>query len=191
MRFRNVCSVMFLVLVFCSAVSANENGHEGGPEENAVFRGLHWGDSLAALDEVIRVEHDELGVAAFIKRGDRLELGPVPLDSITYQFFNEELFRITLRFSHDHFDDILDLFLTRYGREKETNFLNTQYYWDPQGTGITLMWPVFDDSGEPYISKVVFESLSRGAALRQWQNEEILLQKERDATEKTGGAYDW
>ncbi len=173
---------VFLLTVFLAMAGAAAN------EKEAVFRGLFWGDPLDALEEVISVPLDEAGVTAYVKRGDRLELGPVPLEWITYDFFQEKLFRITLKFDHSHFTDILEMFRVRYGMELETNMIGSHYYWEQNGTSISLIWPLMRDD---YISFAVFEDMAGARALALWQREEDLLEAEQQAKTKEGGAWDW
>lgn len=177
---KSLAVVVLLMLVVMAGAAANE--------EEPVFRGLFWGDSLDVLEEVISLPLEEAGVTSYVRRGDRLELGPVPLEWITYDFFQDKLFRITLKFDHGHFTDILEMFRVRYGMELSTNMIGSRYDWEQNGTSISLIWPLMRDD---YISFAVFEDMAAARALAVWQREEELLEAEQQAKTKEGGAWDW
>lgn len=185
MRCRTTKIVLLFVLVIFTIASSAAAAEA---EHAVIFRGLAWGDPPSVLEERIETPNNEWGVTTFIVRGDRLELGPVHLTDLNYAFFQEELFRISLTFSHDDFDTVLAMMRERYGVERYTDLGQTRYEWESGDTLIVLLWPW---NSPDYISIATFSSTSRERALSRWQQEEELLGHSQQADDIKAGAKDW
>lgn len=146
-----------------------------------VFRGLAWGDPMTLLEDQIEKATDELGVKAYIKKEENLKLGSVPLTSLVYEFFEEKLFRITLKFSHTYFQEMKEMLSIRYQAPKDNNVMLTRFDWEDGDTAITLNWPLLSTD---YTSIVTFESKAAYRALQIWQETERAKQIQE-------GSLDW
>ncbi|MGE5584446.1 MAG: hypothetical protein ACM309_02750 [Bacillota bacterium] len=110
-----LCVAALIVLAWTSVAGAQE----------AIFRGLQWGDppdKLAALGEPYPDKSwaaEELakeGITLWRVRQDNLDIGEIRLGKITYAFLNNRLFYISLLAASDEYGSMLqELAVARYG----------------------------------------------------------------------------
>jgi hypothetical protein len=120
------------------------------------FSGIYWGSEPYNYTYLFLKSDNVDGIEAFGRECEKLTLGPAKLSEITYHFYQNKFFQVSiiLNSDSDH-QSLLDALIETYGTpEKESGM----YIWGndtvvirlfPRGASITYL-PILDKINEKY-----------------------------------------
>ena len=122
------------------------------PNEPDGFRGLTWGQEIAAIpdlaytcwqspaDESIKTFHETLDYRVYERRDDELRIGSVPLTGIRYLAWQGKLTGVIVAFRQSEKDAFLKILTARYGKARqERRAGRTTYAWSGEKTTMELV----------------------------------------------------
>jgi hypothetical protein len=109
------------------------------------FRGIKYGTELSSLTG-FKLDQDQGAIKFYIKKNDKLTLGPIKLEAIVYHFFNDKLFGVSLHTNTEgSTESLLRVAQTLFGNGSNPN--ESQEVW--KGKKISAIYSVNpkDESG--------------------------------------------
>jgi hypothetical protein len=116
--------LLIAVLLFVTQAFAGDNT----TTDVAGFRAYKWGDAPAVLGDNPKVAatFDDRQEKTLEKADESLKVGDIPLKKITYTFFNDRLYMVTVQFSEEYADTLLQVLKEKYGPIEVPN-VNSDY----------------------------------------------------------------
>jgi hypothetical protein len=131
------------------------------PNEPDGFRGIKWGTKITLLSGMELVRN---GCAEkyYIRSGDKLKVGEAVVEKITYGFYRDEFFKVTIRFKG--LMNYLDLKQTLFGVYGEGEQFPGRdiYTWRGKQVFVTIEFKGMLNEGEAiYTYKPIMEKMSK------------------------------
>lgn len=141
-----------LVALLAGAMAALAGAAFAFPNEPDGFRGLTWGQDIAAIpdlaytswqspaDESIKTFHETLDYKVYERKNDELRIGSVALSGIRYLAWQGKLRGVIVPFPPAEKDDFLKLLTARYGKPRlDRRERRTVYNWSGEKTTMELI----------------------------------------------------
>ena len=108
------------------------------------FRGIKWGDSLKHIKGMVQTEPpDQLGVACFKRKGDKLQIGKSSIRSIQYCAFRDKFYWVEIDIvGSDNFFNLVKTFLQLYGlpQYRNDNIFFRSWIWKGNKLKVSLIY---------------------------------------------------
>ena len=117
------------------------------------FRGVNWGSSKSSHQYLFSV-HDELdGVETFHRELENLTFGRARLSEITYHFYHDKFYQVSIRLESetDH-QPLLDILTESYGKPGKESGL---YIWENDTVSIRLFSEGASIAYLPILNKII------------------------------------
>ena len=100
------------------------------PNEPTGFRGLEWGDTIAARGDEFVLRQSSRDTQLFTRKGDKLAIGEAALSDISYAFYRGRFHAAAIKTQGGgNGKALFDAFLTQYGNAATPNRSANRYYW--------------------------------------------------------------
>ena len=90
------------------------------------FRDLKWGDPPP--DTMKLTDKTDI-TATYTRPDDKMSIGAVPLESITYRYYRSQLLSVSIVAPREHFRDLLTTLTVQWGDPKRDNQFLDEYRW--------------------------------------------------------------
>jgi len=152
-------AVLLVMTVFgCSQKAPPVPSFQNEPEG---FRGIRWGTKITRLPgmELVRVEGDE---KYYVRPEDKLKIGKAVIESITYGFYRDDFFKVTIRVKGlMNYLDLKQTFVEVYG-DGENVFGKDFYAWSGKQVLVTIEFKTMLNEGEAlYAYKPITEKMNK------------------------------
>ena len=125
--------VLALVLIPTASL-AFQNEQDG-------FRGIPWGTSRAATEGMFPVKSIDPQNTVCQRKGDGLKIGAAELESISYMYWEDQLWAVFIRSSgYQNSTRLKEALSAQFGPGKQTNPLIERYIWLGAVTNIVYTW---------------------------------------------------
>lgn len=103
--------ICLLLIVFVATPVFGLPSFQNSPDG---FRGIKWGDSPSTLGNYnLEQNHDYLKL--YTRPDDKMSMGVVPVEMLTYVFCVDRLMGITIKVKSNHYIDMKQILITQYG----------------------------------------------------------------------------
>jgi len=130
------------------------------------FRGIKWGTKITRLSgmELVRTEGAE---KYYVRPEDKLKIGKAAIESITYGFYRDDFFKVTIRVKGlMNYLDLKETFVGVYG-EGENVFGKDFFTWPGKQVLVTIEFKRMLNEGEAlYTYKPIMEKMSKETGVK-------------------------